>query len=113
MNYAVDLHYDENGRRSLTLMQAFGCPARRVQRPEDISAALSWASTESARLSLPVLVEVMVERPPTPRWACPSTPSPIRARPRTGPRPRLMALVLRSAWPVAELQARLGLRPAH
>jgi tartronate-semialdehyde synthase len=62
MNYAVDLHYDENGVDHVTLMQAFGCPARRVRRPENIGTALAWARTESARLSLPVLVEVMVER---------------------------------------------------
>jgi tartronate-semialdehyde synthase len=62
MNYAVDLHYDENGVDHVTLMQAFGCPARRVRRPENIGAALVWARTEAARLSLPVLVEIMVER---------------------------------------------------
>ena len=62
MNYAVDLHYDENGVDHVTLMQAVGCPARRVRRPENIGSALAWARTESARLSLPVLVEIMVER---------------------------------------------------
>jgi tartronate-semialdehyde synthase len=62
MNFAVDLHYDENGVDHVTLMRAFGCPARRVRRPENIGAALAWARTESAQLSLPVLVEIMVER---------------------------------------------------
>jgi tartronate-semialdehyde synthase len=43
-------------------MDAFGCPARRVEQPGDIRDALAWADAESDRLSLPVLVEIMVER---------------------------------------------------
>jgi tartronate-semialdehyde synthase len=62
MNYAVDLHYGEGGVDHVKVMEAFGCPARRVERPADIAAALRWASEESARARLPVLVEVMVER---------------------------------------------------
>jgi tartronate-semialdehyde synthase len=62
MNYAVDLHYGENGVDHVTLMEAFGCPARRVHRPDDIAAALAWARTESSTRRLPVLVEIMVER---------------------------------------------------
>ncbi len=62
MNYAVDLHYGEGGIDHVQLMAAFGCPARRVERPGDIREALAWASAESAARSLPVLVEVMVER---------------------------------------------------
>jgi tartronate-semialdehyde synthase len=62
MNYAVDLHYGEGGIDHVKLMAAFGCPARRVERPGDISPALEWADTESERLSVPVLVEIMVER---------------------------------------------------
>ncbi|MGH3760324.1 glyoxylate carboligase [Actinophytocola sp.] len=62
MNYAVDLHYGEGGIDHVRLMAAFGCPARRVERPGDIRGALAWASARSAELSLPVLVEVMVER---------------------------------------------------
>jgi tartronate-semialdehyde synthase len=62
MNYAVDLHYGEGGIDHVKVMEAFGCPARRVERPGDIRAALLWASEESERQRLPVLVEVMVER---------------------------------------------------
>ena len=62
MNYAVDLHYGEGGIDHVTLMNAFGCPARRVEHPGDIADALSWATLESEAQQLPVLVEVMVER---------------------------------------------------
>lgn len=62
MNYAVDLRYGEGGIDHVKLMEAFGCAARRVERPEEIRDALAWATEESARLRLPVLVEVMVER---------------------------------------------------
>lgn len=62
MNYAVDLHYGEGGIDHVKVMDAFGCPARRVELPGDIRAALEWADGEAARLSVPVLVEVMVER---------------------------------------------------
>ncbi|MBF8191131.1 glyoxylate carboligase [Nonomuraea sp. K274] len=62
MNYAVDLHYGEGGIDHVKAMEAFGCPARRVELPGDIRDALSWASEEAARERLPVLVEVMVER---------------------------------------------------
>jgi tartronate-semialdehyde synthase len=62
MNYAVDLHYGEGGIDHVTLMNAFGCPARRVERPEEIADALAWASLESEAQQLPVLVEIMVER---------------------------------------------------
>ncbi|MFI6294455.1 thiamine pyrophosphate-binding protein [Nonomuraea sp. NPDC050790] len=43
-------------------MESSGCPARRVERPEDLRDALAWASREMARTRLPALVEVMVER---------------------------------------------------
>ncbi|WP_329092144.1 MULTISPECIES: glyoxylate carboligase [unclassified Streptosporangium] len=62
MNYAVDLHYGEGGVDHVKLMEAFGCPARRVELPCEIGDALAWASAESERRQLPVLVEVMVER---------------------------------------------------
>jgi tartronate-semialdehyde synthase len=62
MNYAVDLHYGEGGIDHVKLMDAFGCPARRVERPDDIADALAWAAKESAAVQLPVLVEIMVER---------------------------------------------------
>ena len=59
---AVDLHCGEGGIDHVKLMDAFGCPARRVERPGDIADALSWATLESEAQQLPVLVEVMVER---------------------------------------------------
>ncbi|HEX2130677.1 MAG TPA: glyoxylate carboligase [Actinophytocola sp.] len=62
MNYAVDLHYGEGGIDHVKLMEAFGCPARRVEQPGDIRDALAWASAESESQQLPVLVEIMVER---------------------------------------------------
>ncbi|MCG5220496.1 glyoxylate carboligase [Streptosporangium sp. KLBMP 9127] len=62
MNYAVDLHYGEGGVDHVKVMEAFGCPARRVEKPADIHDALAWATAESERQRLPVLVEVMVER---------------------------------------------------
>ncbi|GAA4045278.1 glyoxylate carboligase [Nonomuraea soli] len=62
MNYAVDLHYGEGGIDHVKAMEAFGCPARRVDLPGDIAGALSWASATAHREGLPVLVEVMVER---------------------------------------------------
>jgi tartronate-semialdehyde synthase len=62
MNYAVDIHYGENGVDHVKLMEAFGCPARRVTEPGDIADALKWANAEAARARVPVLVEVMIER---------------------------------------------------
>ncbi|GIH28686.1 tartronate-semialdehyde synthase [Acrocarpospora phusangensis] len=62
MNFAVDLHYGEGGIDHVKVMEAFGCPARRVESPGDLEGALAWASAEAAREQLPVLVEVMVER---------------------------------------------------
>ncbi|GAA1302838.1 tartronate-semialdehyde synthase [Planotetraspora silvatica] len=62
MNYAVDLHYGEGGIDHVKVMEAFGCPARRVEVPGDIRDALAWATAEAERAQLPVLVEVMVER---------------------------------------------------
>ncbi|TDC05968.1 glyoxylate carboligase [Nonomuraea longispora] len=62
MNFAVDLHYGEGGIDHVKAMEAFGCPARRVELPGDLPDALAWASAASARERVPVLVEVMVER---------------------------------------------------
>ncbi|GAA4590202.1 glyoxylate carboligase [Planotetraspora phitsanulokensis] len=62
MNYAVDLHYGEGGIDHVKVMDAFGCPARRVEQPGDLRDALAWATAEAERAQLPVLVEVMVER---------------------------------------------------
>lgn len=62
MNYAVDLHYGEGGIDHVTLMESFGCSARRVHAPADIRPALAWAVEEAERTQAPALVEVMVER---------------------------------------------------
>ncbi|HTF50047.1 MAG TPA: glyoxylate carboligase, partial [Pseudonocardia sp.] len=43
-------------------MEAFGCPARRVEQPGEIADALRWATLEAEAAQLPVLVEIMVER---------------------------------------------------
>ena len=43
-------------------MEAMGGLGQRVERPEEIRAALEWAIRTSAARRLPVLVEVMVER---------------------------------------------------
>ncbi|MFD1938826.1 glyoxylate carboligase [Nonomuraea mangrovi] len=58
MNYAVEL----GGVDHVKAMEAFGCPARRVEAPGDIRDALAWATKEAEKERLPVLVEVMVER---------------------------------------------------
>ncbi|GAA1187916.1 thiamine pyrophosphate-binding protein [Pseudonocardia alaniniphila] len=62
VNNADDLHCGEGGIDHVTLMDAFGCPARRIDQPGNIADALSWATLESEAQQLPVLVEVMVER---------------------------------------------------
>ncbi|RCG24994.1 glyoxylate carboligase [Sphaerisporangium album] len=62
MNYAVDLHYGEGGIDHVKVMEAFGCPARKVEVPGELRGALEWASAEAETRRLPVLVEVMVER---------------------------------------------------
>ena len=73
MNYAVDLTYSEGnedgqladlelGMDHVKVMEAMGGLGRRVKRPEDIRAALEWATHTSSQQRLPVLVEVMVER---------------------------------------------------
>lgn len=73
MNYAVDLAYTEGnddgqlaelelGMDHVKVMEAMGGLGRKVERPEDIRAALEWATHTSSQQRLPVLVEVMVER---------------------------------------------------
>ncbi|WP_407645181.1 glyoxylate carboligase [Crossiella cryophila] len=62
MNFAVDLHYGSNGIDHVKVMDAFGCPAVRVEEPGKIREALAWATEEAERVRKPVLVEVMVER---------------------------------------------------
>lgn len=67
MKYAIDLAYDaglgtEAGIDHCKIMEAMGCTARRVTRPEEIRGALEWAVGESERMRAPALVEVMIER---------------------------------------------------
>jgi len=62
MNVEVDLHFGEHGIDHVKVAEAMGCPGRRVTDPEQIRAALEWASAESERLQVPALVEIMVER---------------------------------------------------
>ncbi|MFI6319313.1 glyoxylate carboligase [Nonomuraea sp. NPDC050556] len=62
MNYQVNIHYDEFGTDNVKIMEAYGCAGRRVFDPAEIHDALEWASKESARISRPVLVEIMIER---------------------------------------------------
>ncbi|MCK2242711.1 MULTISPECIES: glyoxylate carboligase [unclassified Crossiella] len=62
MNFAVDLHYGSSGIDHVKVMDAFGCPAVRVEEPGKIREALAWATEEAERARKPVLVEVMVER---------------------------------------------------
>ena len=68
-------------------MEAFGCPARRVEEPGDIADALSWAALESEAQHLPVLVEVMVERE-----AGAATGQPLNAIDEFEPAPELAPL---------------------
>ena len=44
------------------LMDAFGCPARRVEQPGEIAGALRWAALEAEAAQLPVLVDVTHHR---------------------------------------------------
>ena len=73
MNYAVDLAYTEGnddgqlaemelGMDHVKVIEAMGGLGRRVERPEDIRAALDWATHTSSEQRLPVLVEIMIER---------------------------------------------------
>jgi tartronate-semialdehyde synthase len=73
MNFAVDIAYTgdnddgelshvELGINHVKAMEAMGGLGRRIERPEDIRAALAWATRESEARRLPVLVEIMVER---------------------------------------------------
>jgi acetolactate synthase-1/2/3 large subunit len=41
--------------------QAFGAFGRRVARPDDLEPALDWALAQSRRMSLPVVLDVMVD----------------------------------------------------
>ncbi len=67
MDFAIDLAYDagaehEQGIDHCKVMEAMGCAAQRVERPEDIRGALAWAVAEAQELNRPVLVEIMIQR---------------------------------------------------
>ena len=63
MNYAVDIAFDESyGIDHVKVMEGMGAFGRRVEHPEDISAALEWAVVTSEERRRPVLVEILIER---------------------------------------------------
>jgi tartronate-semialdehyde synthase len=63
MNYAVNIDFDESyGMDHVKVMEGMGAFGRRVERPEDISAALEWAVATAEEHRRPVLVEVITER---------------------------------------------------
>ncbi len=66
MNFEVDLAFEgldgHAGIDHVALMRSMGADGIRVSEPEDIGAALEWATVESERRRLPILVEIMTER---------------------------------------------------
>jgi len=67
MNYAIDLAFDaglgvEVGIDHCKLLEAMGCSAQRVERPEHIRDAMTWAVEQSRSTRAPVLVEIMIQR---------------------------------------------------
>lgn len=63
MNYGVNIGYQGGfGPDFVKLVESFGGVGRRVEKPEEIKAALAWAVEQSNRLKVPALVEVRVER---------------------------------------------------
>jgi tartronate-semialdehyde synthase len=63
MNYGVDIAFDEcYGIDHVKVVEGMGGIGRRVERPEDIRAALEWAVATSEEHRRPVLVEVVIER---------------------------------------------------
>ncbi len=67
MDYGIDLAYDagagdEVGIDHIRLMEAMGCTACRVERPEQIAGALDWGAQRIKQTRRPCLVEVMIER---------------------------------------------------
>jgi tartronate-semialdehyde synthase len=67
MDYAIDLAYDagagdEVGIDHVKLMEAMGCTARRVEKPESIAEALAWGRQQVTATRRPVLVEILIER---------------------------------------------------
>lgn len=67
MDYAIDLGYDagagdEIGIDHVKVMEAMGCTARRVEKPDEIADALAWGRRQVHESKRPVLVEILIER---------------------------------------------------
>jgi tartronate-semialdehyde synthase len=70
MDYEVSLSFrninapelGEYGVDHVKAAEAFGCRAIRVFEPDKIAESIAWARAESARTSVPVLVEIITER---------------------------------------------------
>ena len=70
MDYEVSLSFENinapeigaYGVDHIKAAEAMGCRAVRVFDPEKIAGAIAWAKTESERLRVPVIVEVITER---------------------------------------------------
>jgi tartronate-semialdehyde synthase len=66
MNFEVDLAFagldGHAGVDHVALMRSMGADGIRVTEPHDIRPALEWATCESERRRLPILVEIMTER---------------------------------------------------
>jgi tartronate-semialdehyde synthase len=70
MDYQVQLSFKninapeigEYGVDHVKAAEAFGCLARRVFKPEELSDAIGWARRTAVEKQVPVLVEVITER---------------------------------------------------
>jgi tartronate-semialdehyde synthase len=66
MNFEVDLAFEgldgHTGVDHVALMRSMGADGIRVSEPHEIRGALEWATLESRRRRLPILVEIMTER---------------------------------------------------
>ena len=66
MNFEVDLAFEgldgQPGVDHVALMRSLGADGIRVTEPHEIRPALKWATRESGRRRLPILVEIMTER---------------------------------------------------
>ena len=70
MDYEVSLSFQninapeigEYGVDHVKAAEAFGCRAIRVFEPAKIAEAIAWARSESAKIRVPVIVEVITER---------------------------------------------------
>jgi tartronate-semialdehyde synthase len=65
MNYGVDISYDCNdgmGMNNVAMVEAMGGRGRRVTSPEELEPTIQWARQCAKSESIPVLVEVFIER---------------------------------------------------